>query len=154
MATLKQIVRRQLQKNVNATREIADTWQPEIGWIRTVRNALGMTAAQLARRMQISGAAVTQMERKERTGEITIKQLNKTAAAMDCRVVYALIPERRVEELVEAQVRRKAEALLSRVNVTMQLENQGLSESERDSALQQKISAMINDPPRDLWLDD
>jgi predicted DNA-binding mobile mystery protein A len=154
VATIKDIAKKQLQRNVNATRDIADTWQPEIGWIRTVRQALGMTAAQLARRLQLSAAAVTQMERKERPGEITIKQLNKAAAALNCRVVYALVPEKRVEELVEARVKRKAEALLSRVNASMPLENQGLSDKERGEALQQKINTMIDNPPRDLWLDD
>jgi predicted DNA-binding mobile mystery protein A len=73
-------------------RELAD--RPDDGWIREVRIALGMTSAQLAARMRISQSAVTQLEQSEVAGTARLESLRRAAAALDCDLVYALVPKR------------------------------------------------------------
>jgi predicted DNA-binding mobile mystery protein A len=79
-------------------RELAD--RPDDGWIREVRIALGMTSAQLAARMQVSQSAVTQLEQSEVAGTARLDSLHRAAAALDCDLVYALVPKRGLDRTV------------------------------------------------------
>ncbi len=64
-----------------------------------------------------SNARVSQAVRAEREGGIMLKAMDEFAAAMGCRFVYAIVPEAgRVEDIVSAQARRKAEALVARAS--------------------------------------
>ena len=60
---------------------------PGDGWIATIRKALGMSGAALARRLGVTRARVSQAERAEREGGITLKEMDEFAAAMGCRFV-------------------------------------------------------------------
>ena len=97
---------------------------PRLGWIRAVRDALGMSAADLATRMGISGASVRSLEEKEVTGGIRLSSLRRAAEAMDCTLVYALVPNRSLRATVEAQAQDVLERRMSRVHQTMALEAQ------------------------------
>jgi hypothetical protein len=50
-------------------------YRPLGGWLRTVRKVLGLSAAEMARDLQVCPSAVFQMERAE-----------------SCRLVYAIVP--------------------------------------------------------------
>ncbi|MSX94645.1 MAG: helix-turn-helix domain-containing protein, partial [Actinobacteria bacterium] len=63
---------------------------PRMGWIRAIRDALGLSTRQLADRLDVSGPAVTGLEASERAGTIQLDTLRRVAAAMECEVVYAL----------------------------------------------------------------
>ncbi len=82
----------QLQKLDQHITGIRVCERPSDGWVRAIRKALGMTANQLAKRMRVSQQAVSQLESKEMDGSVTLKKLRETAEAMDCRLVYAFIP--------------------------------------------------------------
>src|SRR3954471_1560810 len=85
---------------------------PPEGWLRTVRKALGMSGAQLAQRMGVSRARVAQAEQAELAGGVTLKSMQATAEAMGCKFVYAIVPQRRVEDVIMAQARKKAAAIV------------------------------------------
>lgn len=97
---------------------------PRLGWIRAVRDALGMTAANLASRMGISGASVRSLEENEATGGIRLSSLRRAAEAMDCTFVYAFIPNETLSNTVEQQARLVLNSQLKRVRQTMVLEDQ------------------------------
>ena len=78
---------------------------PPTGWIRTLRGALGMTATQLARRMGVAQPTVTKLEQSEVAERIQLDSLRRVAAALDCELVYALVPRRPLQEMVEARRR-------------------------------------------------
>lgn len=105
---------------------------PRLGWIRAIRDALGMSAADVAARMGISGASVRSLEEKERTGGIRLSSLQRAAQAMDCTLVYAFIPNTSLSETVEQQARHVYSQQMSRVRQTMALEDQ---ESDRSNPL-------------------
>ena len=62
------------------------------GWIRTIRNQRGMQGKQLAKKMQVSAARVSVLERDEQRGAVTLKMMQKAADALDCDFVYAFVP--------------------------------------------------------------
>ena len=124
---------------------------PREGWIKTVRKALGMTASQLGKRLEISQPSVTAMEQGEVLGSITLNTLRKAANALECDVVYAIVPRESLENVVEKRVRQVITERVKRTAHTMDLEKQ----SVRDSHLQEQIDDMVRDamkqlPPR-LW---
>lgn len=76
---------------------------PVGGWIRAIREALGMSATQLARRIGVAQPTLTKLEQSEAAGRIQLDSLRRVAAALDCDVVYALVPRRPLQEMVEAR---------------------------------------------------
>lgn len=124
---------------------------PKEGWIATVRKALGMSGAQLARRLGVTNAAVYQNERSEPEGAITLRQMEKMAQALGCRFVYAIVPEERVEDVVRRQARAKAEALVLRVSGHMALEQQALPPERVQEEIARVTEEMVRNPPPDFW---
>jgi predicted DNA-binding mobile mystery protein A len=86
--------------------------RPGRGWIRTIRDALGMSGFDLAVRMGVTQPRVRQLERAEANGSITLGSLDRAAAAMRCRLCYVLVPEEPLVSMVHAQARAKAAAEL------------------------------------------
>lgn len=97
---------------------------PPTGWLRAVRQALGMTSRQFARRAGLSLTATLAAERNEASGAISLAQLRRMAAALDCELRYVLVPRAplrtRVEQRAEDIARRQVDA----VSHTMALEAQ------------------------------
>src|SRR4051794_28538458 len=108
--SVKTIVRQQYRSIVdNAADSIAHLKIPPEGWLRTVRSALGMSGAEVANKMGLTRARVTQAEHAELTGGVTLRSMQATAEAMGCRFVYAIIPSSgRIEDIITAQARKKA----------------------------------------------
>ncbi len=69
-----------------------DCARPRGGWLRAIRQALGMTTRQLARNVRVSRASVSEAERAESRSDITLTTLRRHAAALDCELVYVLLP--------------------------------------------------------------
>jgi predicted DNA-binding mobile mystery protein A len=99
---------------------------PHRGWIRAIRDALGMSAADLGRRLGVTGPAVSALERSEQDGTARLDTLRRAAAAMDCTLVYALIPNHQLEESVRARAELVARRQLQSVATTMALEDQAV----------------------------
>ncbi len=97
---------------------------PRAGWVRAIRDALGMTAADLAARMGVTGPAVRSLETKEMEGGVRLSSLRRAAEAMDCTLVYAFIPNASLQQTVERQVARRLDQQMKRVHQTMALEAQ------------------------------
>jgi predicted DNA-binding mobile mystery protein A len=124
---------------------------PAIGWLRTIREALGMSAPQLGQRLGISRQGVADLERREREGAVTLESLAKAAAALDCDLVYAVVPRSRLESLIEAQARARALDEVRRVTHTMRLENQEASSGETARLIHQRTVDLLSRNPRKLW---
>lgn len=81
---------------------------PERGWIFAVRKALGMTTKQLAWRLGISQAAATGIMQSEASATIQINTLRRVASAMNCTLVYAIIPNEPLEKMLAERRLSKA----------------------------------------------
>ena len=122
---------------------------PPKGWVRAIRDALGMTGVQFASRLKIRPQSVEALERSEATGAIQLKTLRRAAEALDCTIVYALVPNSSLEDAVRAHARKIALRDLGRVAHTMKLEAQETG----DANLEARIEAYIRDQlkERGLW---
>lgn len=101
--------------------------RPPRGWIRAIRDALGMTSRQLAGRLNISQPAVAQLERSEANGAIKLDTLRRVADALECDLIYVLVPRASLDEIVQTRARVVARRDIATVNRTMRLEEQGLT---------------------------
>lgn len=122
---------------------------PPKGWIRAIRNALGISARQLGGILGIKPQSLEGLEKSEAHGTITLKSLRKVAEALDCTLVYALVPNSSLEDAVQSRARKIAREELTRIEHTMDLEAQGLSEAENEARIEEYIHNYINE--RDLW---
>lgn len=125
---------------------------PPGGWLRPVREALGITQAQLARRLNISRQSVQDFEHAEAEGRITLESLNRLARALDCRLVYAVIPENgSLDDIRTRQAEAVADRLLKPTGHSMKLEAQGVSDRERKRQRKLLIESLLRESPRKLW---
>lgn len=83
-----------------------------------------MPRAELARRLGVSGQAVAKLEASEADGSIRLDSLRRAAEALDCTLVYALVPNASLEEIVDHRAREIARRQVERVQHTMLLEDQ------------------------------
>jgi predicted DNA-binding mobile mystery protein A len=122
---------------------------PPKGWVRAIRDALGMTGVQFAKRLGIRPQSVEALEKSEANESIQLKTLRRAAEALDCTLVYALVPNTSLEGAVRERARKIAKRDLDRVAHTMKLEAQGTG----DANLEARIEAYIRDvlKERDLW---
>lgn len=150
--SVKETVRRQYIRHADvAAQKVSGIAKPAEGWIATMRKALGMSGAQLARRTGVTKAAIYQAERNEPEGAITIKQMEKIAQALGCRFVYAIVPDASVAEVVKQQARKKAEALVQRASAHMALEKQALPSDQTRAEIERQTDELVRSMPRDFW---
>ena len=130
--------------------EICVCDRPDEGWIAAIRKSLGMSVRQLAERIGVTQQSTARLESNEAEDSITLKSLRKAAEALDCRVVYALIPnEGSLDAAIRKQAIKKATGIVKDVDHSMQLEAQGVGNVEA------KIKEMADDlaktPNSKLW---
>ncbi len=152
--SIKKIVLAQYQTIVDrAVNKSADWTLPQEGWIRTVRKALGMSGSQLARRLGRTRAAVSNIERAELSGSVSIKNMQQMAEVMNCRFVYAIIPEVSIEDLIQKRAKEKAMTIVAETNSHMALESQTLDKEAIEFEVNRIQNTFINDFSVDLWND-
>ena len=123
---------------------------PRRGWIRATRDALGMTAAELAARLGVSPQQISQYEAAERAGTIKLQTLQRVAEALGGSVHYALVTEEPMEQMVLRRARELALRELATVDHSMALEQQ-LPENIGNQRLERRVNELVD--ARDLWSD-
>lgn len=121
---------------------------PPKGWIRAIRDALGMSGVQLGRRLGVTAQGVLGLERSEASGRIQLDTLRRAAEAMDCVLVYAVVPRTSLQDMVDRRAHDIAVKSLDRISHSMALEDQAV-----DRARQERIEAFLESSirERDLW---
>lgn len=148
--TLKR-AREALDKRLSPLRPADRFAPPPKGWVRAIRDALGMSGAQLARRMDVSPQAVAALEQSEASESARLETLRRAAAALDCQLVYALVPNAPLQEAVAVKAREKALETIGGVAHSMAMEDQRVA----DDNLEERIAIFIAETlrERDLWED-
>lgn len=125
--------------------------RPVKGWLRAIREALGISGKQFAKRLGVTPPRITSLEKGEQYGSVTIKTMRQAAAALDCVFVYAVIPR----ESLTATIRKQAESLakkrLLNASHSMLLEAQQLSHDEQQKAFDAEVDNLMRNMPRELW---
>jgi len=152
--SVKRAVREQYQAIVDsAASQTAGLVVPREGWARTMRKALGMSGAQLARRMGLTRARIAAAEHAELSGGVTLKSMQAAAEAMGCRFVYAIVPPATVDDAVAAQARKKALAIVRAANGHMALESQALPDDKIARQVTRLAEDLAREMPSDFWDD-
>lgn len=153
MTTIVQ-ARRQLDRRLRHWRALPPeaAARPHAGWVRAIREALGMSSEDLARRMNVSAVAVIKLEDRERRAAATLGALERAADALDCDVVYALVPRRPLTEQVQRRAEAVARAELAPTLTSMHLEEQGLEAEQVQEVIADRVVELMND--RRLWRSD
>jgi len=121
---------------------------PVRGWIKAIREALGMSTAQLASRLNVKQPSVVAIEQSEARGSIELATLRRVAEALDCTLVYALLPNKPLETMVRNRARTFARRRLEPVEHTMLLEDQKVTANDAEARLDE---TMRETNPRLFW---
>lgn len=124
---------------------------PTKGWIRSVRESLSMTSAQLAKRVGVSQPNIIKWEQREIDSTITMKSLRRVAEAMQCDLVYALVPRKPINSILEERAKQIAADSLEQVSRSMRLEDQETSAAHRTRLAQQIVRQLLEETPKRLW---
>ena len=152
--SVKDTARRQIAKQVDAAANgtARGLTMPSDGWIAAMRKALGMTGAQLGRRLGLSRKRISQAEKAEPEGGVSLRAMHEFAEAMDARFVYAILPRNgTTNDIIERQAHSKAKALVSRVSTHMALEKQALEEEQNQAEIERLTEELVRNPPSDFW---
>jgi len=127
------------------------TPRPGSGWVRAIRESLGMSAAAFARRLGMSHAGVRKLESAEASDAITLASLRKLAQALDCELKYALVPRNSLGQQVKDQAERVARQRLRPIAHSMALEDQTVQEPLTQLQLELAIKELLEGSRRELW---
>jgi predicted DNA-binding mobile mystery protein A len=137
-----------------------DEWQqlraiprPPRGWVRAVREALGMSAAVVAARMGTTAGAVIRLEQSEAADRIRLDTLRRAADALGCDLVYLLVPRRPLTTVLRDRAGELARRQVEAVEQTMRLEDQatGKGKEMQDQLAEQLLErgGLWSDAPDD-----
>ena len=141
--------RRRLDRRFEQLKPLTAAARPHRGWIRAIRDALGMSGRELAARMGVSQQTIADVERSEQQETIKLDTLRRAAEALDCELVYVLLPRTSLDQAVKMQARRKAARHLDRVAHHSRLEDQGVG--AEDTAAELDDLALDYTDHRGLW---
>jgi predicted DNA-binding mobile mystery protein A len=123
---------------------------PVRGWIKALREALGMSTAQLAKRLVIKQPSLVALEQSEAKGTIELATLRRVAEALDCTLVYALVPNKPLETTIRDRARAFARRRRGPVEHSMLLEDQKVKARAKD--IEDRLDEIVRETnPRLFW---
>lgn len=151
MRTNKDLSLQQLTDRLQPLAVEASSGAPAGGWIRAIRQALGMTNLQLAQRVGRDPNTVSDLQAREVKQTIQLGSLRELANALECDLVYAFVPRKPLEEILEERARLVASKTLRRTGHSMELERQALGARERERAMEREVERLLAGSRRKLW---
>jgi predicted DNA-binding mobile mystery protein A len=148
---MRQVARSQLDRRTTSLRELPaeSLARPQAGWVRAVREALGMSTRDLAARLGVTSTAVSKLEASEQAGTARLGTLARAADALGCDLAYVLVPRVPLQEQVARQAEAVARVELGPVVTTMALEGQSVSAEIAAQMLAQRAAELAGS--RYLW---
>jgi len=151
MKSKQKIILEQFDEKLPIYKEILNLPQPAKGWIRAIREALGMSSRQLAARVNTSQQRLSRIEKQELSGDIKISTINKVAKGLNCVFIYVLIPESTLQESISKQAKKIALKRLERVNASMVLEDQEVYGTQKDRSIELAIRDIVENMNKKFW---
>lgn len=143
--------RKHVDDSLRAIASLRHLAVPAGGWLREIQSALGIPSALLAERLGVTPGAVTHLMSREVDGAVTLSSLRQAADAMDCDLVYAIIPRSgSVTDALERQAEKVARETLARVSHTMGLEDQAVARDAVEKEIEELKRELLSNP-KDLW---
>lgn len=127
--------------------------RPRIGWISSIRQALGMSKTQLARRIDVARQSLDDLESNELKGTITLSSLRNVADALGCDLQYVFVPRKPLGDMVAEQALKRARDKLGRINQSQALEASAMESQSLSRAVVDLAKEIEVKRPADLWND-
>jgi len=146
------LILRVISDKLNQYAVVRSITLPDAGWLSSIRQSLNMTMEQLGGKLNISRQAVSQIEKREREGTITLNGLREAANALDMQLIYAIVPKTgTLEESVEKRAFELAQEMLLGANQQMRLENQAVDDAQLKEAVAETAAELVRNVDRHLW---
>jgi predicted DNA-binding mobile mystery protein A len=142
---------RQLDHTFERLAPLRSVDRPRKGWLKVIREALGMTGEQVAERLEVTKSMVSKYERAERDETITLATLRRVASALDAELMYAVLPRKSIEELRRERALTAARRRVQSVHQSMALEDQAVSAEERERQIAELADELLIERPRTIW---
>lgn len=124
---------------------------PHGGWIRNLREALGMSREQLATRLKITPQSLADIEAAEAEDRITLATLKRVAAALNADLRLAIVPALPLAEMLQKQARKVATEIVSETQASMALEAQGNSKDFVNQRIEELANELVRSGDRRIW---
>lgn len=124
---------------------------PKTGWVKEIREALGMSMADLAARLGVIKQRIEGLEKNEVAGKVTLESLQNAAAAMDCEFVYFFVPKNGLQKTIEQRARVVATDIMKTTEHTMELEMQGTSKAAQKELVEEITRDLLSKEDRRIW---
>jgi predicted DNA-binding mobile mystery protein A len=135
----KKLLREQLDRKLKS--QFATLYSDK-GWIKLIREALGMSAQQ---------SRISRLENAEIDGDLKLSSLKKIADGLNMQFVYGFVPREGLETMVRDQAQKIARKRMGKVNHTMRLEDQELSQEEQLKSFEDLVQKILIENPKDFW---
>jgi predicted DNA-binding mobile mystery protein A len=99
--------------------------------------------------MGVAQQRIAQLEQNEIGDRIQLGTLRQAAEALECDLVYVLLPRSSLDQTVKRQARRKAAAIVDQVAHHSRLEDQTLTPTQTESQIEELAARLIDQ--RGLW---
>lgn len=142
---------RQLDHTFDRLSPLRSVDRPRKGWLKVIREALGMTVEQAAERLEVTKSMVSKYERAELDETITLATLRRVASALDAELMYTVLPRKSIEELRRERALTAARRRVQSVHQSMALEDQAVSAEERERQIAELADELLKERPRIIW---
>ncbi len=142
---------RQLDISLNRWRSADLPPRPPSGWVKAIRESLGMAAAHLAARLGVTTSTVTRLETSEADDTISLGTLRRAAEALGCELRYALIPKQSLADTLESRAMSLARQQMAAVSHSMALEAQSTSCETVELQTRALAEELLKGSRRALW---
>ena len=143
-----------IEKKIHPWKKLRTNKRPPSGWLKAVRGALGINTRQLAKRCGVQHSSILKIEKNETQDKASIESLKKIANAMNCQLIYAIVPKTgysSLEEIINYQTQLLAYKLMKQVDHTMKLEAQGTSPKEIQSQTKKLANELKDKMDSRIW---
>lgn len=142
---------RQLDTALDRWRSADLPSRPPSGWIKAVREGLGMAATHLAARLGVTTSTVTRLETSEADDTISLGSLRRAAEALGCELHYALVPKKSLSDTLKDRALALARQQMAGISHTMALEAQATSRETVEAQTRTLAEDLLKGSRRALW---
>lgn len=125
--------------------------KPRTGWINTIRTAISMSTSQLAKRLNISQQAVSNLEKREQEETITLAKLREIGEKLNLELVYGFVSKSSLEKMIQERAKEIATDIVMKTNQQMILEDQKVEYRKLEKAIKSRAEDIAKKIPKYLW---
>lgn len=148
---------KQLDKQLKEWQRLARKYaRPRKGWVKTIRLALGISAEQFAKRLGLTLGRINQLEKAEIHNAVSLRTLNEAANALDCELIYVIVPKDHssLEGIIKNRAEEIANERIMRVAHSMSLEAQTVDAKTLKFQRNELIKSLMQNINKKFWKED